>query len=97
MVEQLMGAAAASDNGEIALKDFVRKVYNSRLVLFNAGNSVIFKQTFKARNHFVRLGNGVLIRIQLVFIGKLKNIFTVCTAALYYIRRKIEILFFPRY
>ena len=97
MVKQLMSAAAASDDGEIALKNFVRKIYNSRFVLFNTRNSVILKQTLKARNHFVRLGNGILIRIQFIFIGKLKNIFAVRSAALYYIRRKIEIFFFPCY
>ena len=74
MVELLEPAAAAADYREIGRKHAVGKPRQRQLMLFVARLDIILQQPLKAGNHLIRLRHGVLVRAELVLIGKLENI-----------------------
>ena len=91
MVEKLVSTAAASDNGKIAFKYSVCKIYNGDLVFLVSDYSVIFKKPLEAGHHFISLGYRILIGLKVVLICKLEDVCHVSCAAVHDIVGKIKI------
>ena len=96
VVEQLVRASAGADDGHVGVDDRLTEVDGGDEILFDARDAVIFDQTLKAGDRFVRLRYAVLIGRKLVFVCQLENVDALGTAVLDDVGCEIKVTLFAR-
>ena len=92
-----MRATTAPDNGKITFENSVCKIDDGCFVFFVAGMAIKLQKTLKARGHFVRLGNRILVRIKIVLISKVEDIDNIRSACFNNVFGEVKISFFAGY